>query len=250
MKIRTDFVTNSSSSSFTVLVSLKNYSGEKVKFYEDPGEYSFDVGGRCCFDSDLKELLFGDYLAQNNSSVEKSRLVVSSISELAKLLMDNVSDDYEYRCYDKDEEEEGFDALIAQRKEEFINEAVEKIKSLDDISSITVKREYYANGEYMDLLADNDAELCELAKRVVDGDKTAIEEIRKYVKEPHKSDSYSGFGYGFELYYGLDDDEASIISLSERLCSDYGPDSTEGYEIMEIDLQRGKYKKYAEFYLT
>ena len=57
MKITTDFVTNSSNSSFSVVVAIETKVVKIHSFEEDPYEYNEDEGGACRFDGDLKSIV-------------------------------------------------------------------------------------------------------------------------------------------------------------------------------------------------
>lgn len=259
MKIRTDFVTNSSSSSFSVVISVETKDGKKILFEESPWEYNVDDGGYVKFYGNLSNILTKDG--------KRLKPKYSNIEELAKYLVESVSDDLydefgeeEFEEDDYSEELECFEKRITaddvqERKEDFVKKVVEVAKTVDDISKIRIEHEYSAWGEFADLIPDNDGPLCELAERVVessgDEQKKHLDKMREYINTPQgKARQGESFASDHEdIRYIWDGDDADLIQLANRLCSGYAADASEGVEIEELNLETKEHVKFAEFNL-
>lgn len=194
-----------------------------------------------------------------NDNKEYSILGETSVKELCELLTDNIysstAEYYKYDYYDKNGEEH-FNSVVEREKDNYINDVTKNITDLKDIKKIVFERDYFAWGEFAELLADNDYDLIELAKKVVESKKEdkekAKEEMLDYIKNANLAENgsiYGEFGSGFSniRYGGFEDRNFDVEDLAERLCSSYGPDSVSGYEYSEYDIETNEVTEEAVF---
>lgn len=230
MKIRTDFVTNSSSSSFTVEISIHSKNGI-VEFREDPYTYGQEWG----------EARFVDNLMNVNSHL-------SSVEALAKWLADSVRQPSTWK-------HTGYEiATLEREKTKFINDAKTIIKSVRDIDSIVVERHYSGWGEGADLIAENDRHLKELAAKYLHSsgiDKERAEaEMVTYI---HQTTTVENGEY-FEpnsVIRRYNWSGHSVKKIAEILVSDHCiSDKASGVERQELNLKTGEYFDESEFDLN
>lgn len=225
MKIRTDFVTNSSSSNFTVEITI-NYTSGSVYIEENPYNHNPDDGGEARFDGDLREV--------NNH--------LSSVEELATWLANSLRQD----TWDDDET-----PSFKRKKNKFINDARTKIKSVRDIESIVVERHYDAWGEFADLVADN-SELTELAEKYMNSTGIAKQRAEaEMITYIHTTTDASGESFGCDSVASrFNWSGKSVAELAKRLCSNYGPGSVSGVERKELNMKTGEYFDESDFDLS
>ena len=182
MKIRTDFVTNSSSSSFCTIISINLKNGKSYMYeYPDSEMVRFEeCPGSCRFYNDLSDLL------GNDGTIKKKYLVKNNV---LNFLIDGIRGDY--------------DNELAEELTHFFET---EISSMDDISRIRIVNSYYAYGEGADLIPENDGELCELADEVMNttGEKQnqALKKMLDYINTSSSERCCGEFADGYDdIFY-------------------------------------------------
>lgn len=254
MKIRADFVTNSSSSSYTVEIRMYKKDGrEGASFCEDPRFYFDDFSEVCAdayFSADL-QLVFNELM---NGSREK----FASVRDLVQYLMDcegtSVIDPL-------DEDDADLRKEAEENKARFVREACDAFPSLDDTKSIVVERDYDTRGEFTPCdegILEEDEELCRLARKVAtsrgDEQKRAIRELEEYARTPSiKSPDGTEFADGYGITYKWRGGEEELIRAAKGLWqrADRGiMPGRSGHERHELDFEAGKMSNQADIELS
>lgn len=246
MKIRADFVTNSSSVNYSVLIMVETNDNRIIKFTERTGD-SYDEMAMLEFGGDL------EYIMADKAKVKEEYL---NVANLANYLMDRV-----YYNADLDEKylrKDNVARRLKIKKMQFIDSLTLNAKSFSDISRISTMTRREGWGEYQEYHDLLDKQLCMLAKAVANTSgaeqEEAIREMRNYVVTPSCERDH-GEAIAFadastEIRYnwgGCDEDlieEARFITtLREHI-------SSGAIEVhQELDLVDGAYSTHMEYVL-
>lgn len=239
MKIRTDFVTNSSSSSFNVTVKVQTKKGEEISYQlypmdtdnEDIGPVSENYKTM----SLLKKVSSVDELCEILENAAENYFDdegYQSVAEFIKTITDEEKEDWD--GYYSFEDWEKFQNSVIEEKKEFSEKIKKSCSSIDDIEKISIIGGHTNTGEYCELSSINDSELVDLAEKVVNSEgenqKKAIAAFEEYIKK-------SG-----EFVLLRDPIEAANDIYNGEV------DNWEEYdEIKEIDMTTRKVREYKEY---
>ena len=230
MKLRTDFVTNSSSSSYTISIEVE-------------GD---DVG---C------DLFLGDddgMVSYNLNCTAENILHAGSVEELIQLLQSGLVVSYDF-CYEQD----------SGPIKPFTKELKDTFSSIEDIRKIKLVRNWVAWGEYASCFVWNLAYVCpellKLATEVVnaeEGEKEAAQEaLRAFLEDfPDSIENEGGdcFPSGFLGGVGkarLDYSGKDMETVARSLLDEAAAEDDRADETVEIDFTTGKITGDKVYYL-